>query len=156
MNRYFFRRRGKAIACFLLSFSLMACVGDNDVVPIPAFPTGGGGGGGGGQAIPSRPANPPVEPILPPVLEQSELEQPEEYVAYEQHGATDISQCQKMAERFKREGRNVRLVKAVPNIFNKSGGALRYICLFDGPDKVVEGNVFEDYRYNSPNEYNSP
>lgn len=152
MKRDFALKRGRAIAYFLIPFFLTACIGDSDIAPIPALPKGGSGG----RAIPSRPANPPAEPMMPPVMEQSELEQPEEYVAYEQHGATDISQCQKMAERFKREGRDVRLVKAVPNTFNKAGGALRCICLFDGPDKVVEGNVFEDYRYNSPDEYNSP
>jgi hypothetical protein len=148
-RRRLFRRRG-AISVFTLAFCLTACVGDSDIYPVPVFP--GGGSGSGGSTLP---APPPAEPMVPPVM-TSESEQPGEPIAYEQHGATSVSQCQKMAERFKREGRNVRLVKAVPNTLNKGGGDLRYICLFDGPDKVTEGNVFEDYRYNSPDEYNSP
>lgn len=167
MKRMIDRHR-RLIAAFALAVSLTACVGDGDIYPVPVFP--GGGGGGGGGTVPARPAPPPAKPIVPPVVsseteepdpsgeqvgERSD-EQPSEVVVYEQHGATSLSQCQQMAQRFKREGRDVRLVKVVPNSFNKGGGALRYICLFDGPDKVVEGNVFEDYRYNSPDEYNSP
>ena len=154
-------KHGCVIAAVTSAVFLTACVGDSDLYPVPVFPSGGGGG-----AVPTRPASPPADPMVPPVVasaseqpEQSDEhagEQPSEPIVYEQHGATSISQCQKMAQRFKREGRNVRLVKVVPNAFNQGGGALRYICLFDGPDKVVEGNVFEDFRYNSPDEYNSP
>lgn len=142
-------KQKRAIAFFASALLLTACLGDNDIYPLPVFP--GGGSGSGTAPFPQT-----VTPVVPPVV-ISEPEQPEEEkIVYEQHGATNISQCQQMAQRFKREGRNVRLVKAVPNIFNKGGGTLRYICLFDGPDKVTEGNVFEDHRYNSSDEYNSP
>jgi hypothetical protein len=149
-NRRRLYRRQRAITLFTLAFCLTACAGDSDIYPVPVFP--GSGSGSGARTLP---APPPEEPMVPPVM-TSESEQPGEVIVYEQHGATSISQCQKMAERFKQEGRNVRLVKAVPNTFNRGGGELRYICLFDGPDKVTEGNVFEDHRYNSPDEYNSP
>lgn len=146
----------KVLGVLASSLLLTGCFGDSDIRPIPIFPTGGGGGG----SAPARPANPPAgaspKPMAPSLIETEEEGPDSPVTTYEQHGATSISQCQQMAERFKKEGRNVRLVKAVPNSFNSDNSGFRYICLFDGPDKVIEGNVFEDYRYNSPDEYNSP
>lgn len=71
--------------------------------------------------------------------------------SYEIHGVTGFSQCQKMATRFRNEGRKVQLRRAMPN---PSKGVLKYLCIFDGED--VNNDIFMDTRYNSPQEYQSP
>ena len=98
-----------------------------------------GGGGvaiGGGASAPSQPMAPPVN------YSQSE----EDYSSYEQHGAVSPDDCLKMLKRFQLEGRSVRFVKAVKNPYNKGGGVLEYMCLFDGDDAGPEATPFEDDR----------
>jgi|SRR5579885_1391286 len=55
------------------------------------------------------------------------------YTKREQHGAVKRSDCQRIAARFKRAGRRVRLVDVQPNHLG-SGGVLEYICIFEGED----------------------
>jgi hypothetical protein len=55
------------------------------------------------------------------------------YAKQERHGAVRASDCNKMAERFRRAGRRVRLVRVIPNDVGV-GGVLRVVCLFEGED----------------------
>jgi hypothetical protein len=51
-----------------------------------------------------------------------------------------------MAERFRREGRRIRLVEArrVRNAA-RDGGVIQYLCIFEGPD--AEAGYYNDSRY---------
>lgn len=126
-----------------LLFVLCSCVPNPDGAAIPIIPLGGSGG------TTIRPA----EPRAPSVL-NSNSELPSE--RYEQHGAVDEASCYQMEARFRKEGRKVTLAKIVKNHFNKSGGVLEVMCLFTGEDAEIEPTVYEDYRYNSRDEYNHP
>ena len=130
---------------------LTACVGTGDGRSVPLFPVPGSGGGGSGGTPIFKPA--PAEPMAPSVLlSESDIYSEQ----YEKHGAADASDCYQMEQRFKSEGRKIRLVKVVRNYLNSGGGVLEFLCLFDGEDAEVESSAFEDYRYNRPDEYNSP
>lgn len=50
----------------------------------------------------------------------------------ETHGVTQPGQCDRMEQRFKAEGRRIRLVRKVRN--RNPGATLRWICVFEGPD----------------------
>ena len=136
--------------CLLL---LAGCSSPDGQTIIP-FPVGGGGGSSssGGSTWPGSTTAP--EPMLPPAYEARDG-RPEGQ--YEQHGAVGPKGCQALADRFKKEGRRVTLRYIIRNYLNGGGGALTHLCLFDGPDaQTLETDVFEDYRYNSPDEYKSP
>ncbi len=129
-----------------LLFALCSCISNPDggAIPIIPFPSGGSGG----SVTASR-----AEPMAPLAIKS---DSGISYNDYEQHGAVNSNDCYQMELRFKKEGRKVTLVKVVPNPLNKGGGVLNYLCLFDGEDAEKETSVFEDYRYNSPDEYTSP
>ena len=131
------------VAITLLPLTGCLSVGDGDIMPLP-IPIGGSV---------ARPA-PSSKPILPAIFTAQEptTEQP-----YEQHGVADPNDCTDMEKRFQQEGRKVNLVDVVKNGFNRGGGILEFLCLFDGEDAEPENNsAFEDYRYNSPEEYVYP
>jgi hypothetical protein len=123
---------------------------ESDVCPAFSLPSGGG-------YSPARPVA-PAAPMAPPAFrsgdgDRAELDQypPDQY---EIHGVVSADDCYRMEQRFKSWGRNVTLVKVLPN---PSKGILEWVCIFDGPDsEPVDNNVFEDNRYNSPKEYMSP
>ena len=117
--------------------SVPACVCNSDLCPA------GGGipiGGGGSSAAPSR-------PLFPPINMAQEPQEPDELQEYEVHGAVNPEACKRMYQRFLNEGRKVRLARIAPNPFNKSGGVLRFICMFDGEDADPEATPFEDTRF---------
>lgn len=122
------------------AITVIGCVPTGDGRHIPLVPVGGGGGGGGGTVYRSAPA----KPIAPPVYK------------VEQHGAVDINGCYSMADRFKKEGRKVTLKEIMKNPFNEGGGVLEFLCIFEGEDAESGASEFEDYRYNSPDEYAYP
>ena len=111
-------------------------------------------GGGGVSRAPMAP--PPIAPgqDLPSQPLYSEQQSPDpdywaENGVRELHGATSPAQCQRMAERFRKEGRNVQLVRAKPN--QNPGSTLPYYCIFEGPD--ASSAYYQDQRYNSADEY---
>lgn len=103
--------------------------------PAPVLPLPSGGGGGGGAVAPAQPM-----PMAPPPAEDP-------YANYETHGVVSPENCQKMARRFKQEGRGVRLIKVVRNPYNQ-GGVLKWMCVFDGDP---EATPFEDDRFPQDN-----
>jgi hypothetical protein len=128
-----------SIVVFLLSGCAIG--GESDINPIGSIAGGLRGGLSSPDSAPSAAA----------ALRIEDYKLDEEY---ERHGATSAAACYTMAERFKNEGRKVKLVQIVKNSYNKGGGVLEWLCLFDGEDKNVEGNVFEDNRYNPPDQNN--
>lgn len=119
---------------------LIGCVGTGDGGSIPLVPLRGGG-----SAAPSK-------PILPPLFEiKSEEEAPQ----LEQHGAATAAECRQMEKRFREEGRKIRLKEVKNNPYN-TGGVLQFLCVFTGQDAKGEPDAFEDYRYNSKDEYQHP
>lgn len=63
----------------------------------------------------------------------------------EQHGAVKRNNCTDMARRFKAEGRDVKL-KAIERNNLGTGGVLKWICVFDGPD--AEPGYYRKYDAN--------
>ena len=59
------------------------------------------------------------------------------------HGATTQDGCRKMAERFKREGRRVRLTKMYRA--NNPGAVLVWTCVFEGED--AEFGHYDEKRF---------
>ena len=148
-----FRTNKLLLPCLLLL--LVGCSSPDGQTIIP-FPMGGGSGGSGSSSTWPGSAPAPAEPILPPVYKAGSRDGRPEGL-FEQHGAVGPAGCQAMAERFKKEGRRVTLKYIIRNYLNGGGGELTHLCLFDGPDaQTLETDVFEDYRYNSPDEYTSP
>ncbi|MBD2088897.1 hypothetical protein H6F67_03405 [Microcoleus sp. FACHB-1515] len=143
---------------FLIAIGAIAAL-LNACVP---YPDSGGGGSyrmpipvpaGGGGSVP-RTVPPPIGASdLPsqPLYAQDDQDPDywQEDGVRELHGATSPAQCQRMAERFRQEGRNIRLVAAKPN--RNPGSTLPYYCVFEGPD--ASSSYFQDNRYNSPDEY---
>lgn len=136
--------RTKAIAT-LIAVLLFGCESNDLWKPIPAF---GGGGGGGSSWQPNpppwaaKPAPKPSTAVTPspltPGARTGALLSTDDPVGDEPikgqrelHGATSASGCYKMAERFKREGRRVKLVRIKPNT---SDGILTTVCIFEGED----------------------
>ncbi|MGB3787809.1 MAG: hypothetical protein WA949_07350 [Phormidesmis sp.] len=140
------------ISFLLLTATATSCIPTGDGRSIPIVPVGGGGGGGGAPAY--RVRSSAGDAIAPPIY-RSDAEE-ESLKNYEQHGAVDQNACYAMAERFKREGRKVTLERVIKNHLNKGGGYLEFLCLFVGEDAETEPTVFEDYRYNSRDEYAYP
>lgn len=61
----------------------------------------------------------------------------------EYHGATNSSQCDKMADRFARQGRRVKLVKKI----KLTGSSFfQYTCAFEGEDS--DPGFYLDHRSN--------
>lgn len=138
----------RVLLCLPLLAAITGCIGNPDGGPsIPAipFPSGGNGGvsRGGDIRLPRVP-----ETVIPPVFRAQAVK------VQEQHGAADADSCYQMQARFKKEGRDVKLVEIAANPYNKGGGALEFMCIFEGPDAVKGGETYEDYRYNSRDEYN--
>jgi hypothetical protein len=69
----------------------------------------------------------------------------------EQHAVAKRENCSQMEARFKAQGRKIRLKKIRLN--ENPGATLPYICEFEGEDAADD--TFEDYRYNSRDEYES-
>jgi len=61
----------------------------------------------------------------------------------ELHGATTRENCRKMAETFKRQGRNIRLVDTQRS--KNPGAVLEWICIFQGGD--AQTGYFDERRY---------
>ena len=61
----------------------------------------------------------------------------------ELHGATSRENCNKMEQTFKKQGRNVRLVRVQPT--TNPGAILQYICVFEGGD--AQTGYFDEKRY---------
>lgn len=71
----------------------------------------------------------------------------------EVHAAATYEDCKNMLERFRRQGRNLKLTARInPNASNRDN-PLRWLCIFTGGD--AQNNAFEDHRYNSREEYRS-
>ncbi|NEQ20697.1 MAG: hypothetical protein F6K28_15955 [Microcoleus sp. SIO2G3] len=136
-----------------IALALNACVsppGDSIggrpmLPPVPA--------GGGGAARPMAP--PPVAnggdlPSQPLYAQESPQD---EYWAEdgvrELHAVTSPEYCDQMANLFRQQGRNIRLVKKVRN--PNQGAQLPWMCVFEGPD--ASASYFNDHRYNSADEY---
>jgi len=58
---------------------------------------------------------------------------PRAFYAQEQHGAASEGSCYKMAQRFQRAGRRVKLVRTERNNLGV-GGVLTWKCIFEGED----------------------
>jgi len=80
---------------------------------------------------------------------------PEQAGVREIHGAVEPSNCRKMEERFKREGRRVRLTGIKPNPYGSGGFSLRFVCIFEGPD-ATPGYYTGDRRYEGADEWQVP
>jgi len=63
--------------------------------------------------------------------------------AQELHGATSRENCNTMAERFKREGRKLKLVRVDKS--TNPGATLQYICVFQGEGATT--GYFDEKRY---------
>lgn len=134
-------RRGAKLALIVATLGLTGFFCDSEMC------------GNGGCSLP---AAPPAAPAAPPIaagavnFAHGELNK---YPAdrFELHGAASFPDCKRMAQRFKDEGRKVRLIRALPL---DGDGPLKYMCIFDGED--VDNGVFEDNRYNSSKEFETP
>lgn len=142
--------KNRFLSFLLLTATATSCIPTGDGRSIPIVPVGGGGA----PAYRVRSSAPAGDAIAPPIY-RSDAEE-ESLKNYEQHGAVDQNACYAMAERFKREGRKVTLERVIKNHLNKGGGYLEFLCLFVGEDAETEPTVFEDYRYNSRDEYAYP
>lgn len=93
-----------------------------------------GGGGGSAPAPAQAPAQ--TRPNVPGTAGVMAIR--------EQHGAVNQSNCYDMEARFKREGRNVRLVEVKPNDLGV-GGVFAWICVFedDGSGEANSGHYGE-------------
>jgi hypothetical protein len=133
----------KYLSLGLLLIPLYSCVPnpDGQAIPLIPFPAGSGGGG---VSFPAAPA----EPMVPPIYLSEDIPSGK----YEQHGAVSANDCARMEKRFQKEGRKVKLAKVIKNHLNGGGGVLVVLCLFEGEDANIETDVFQDYRYNSPDE----
>ena len=61
--------------------------------------------------------------------------QPESGSYREQHGSVDRAGCERMLQRFRREGRRIRLVDIQENNLAPKGmRTLEYVCIFEGED----------------------
>lgn len=139
----------KYLLLSLLLFPLYGCVPDSEI-PLPIFSLPSGSGG---YSAPARaPSMPAGEPIAPPVY----LSEFDSSKKQEQHGSVNADGCYQMEARFKKEGRKVKLVQVTSNPLNQGGGVLEFMCVFQGEDAVTDGSTFEDYRYNSRDEYQYP
>jgi hypothetical protein len=101
-------------------------------------------------------APPPIAPgqDLPSQPLYSEQQSPQDdYWAEdgvrELHAVTSADLCNRMAERFKREGRKVELVDIQRN--PNPGAMLPFLCIFEGED--AKAGYYNDRRYNSADEY---
>lgn len=63
----------------------------------------------------------------------------------EVHGAVSPKDCLKMLSRYRKEGRRLDLKRIVRNPFGSGGFALKYICIFEGPD--ADPVYYRDTRY---------
>lgn len=118
-----------------ISNSVTLC---SETRPVPVFPLPSGSG-----AAPLAPVQ--SMPMAPPPAEDP-------YAGYETHGVVSPEYCYQMAQRFKQEGRGVRLVQVVKNPYNQGGGLLEWMCVFDGDP---EATPFEDDRF-PPDNYTYP
>jgi hypothetical protein len=90
---------------------------------------GGLAKGGAGQVYQSSGSLPPESPGV-----------------REQHGSVDREGCRRMAERFRSEGRAVRLVDIVENYLASPGQrTFNYICIFEGASS--EPGYYGNYPY---------
>jgi hypothetical protein len=64
----------------------------------------------------------------------------------EVHAAANADGCQRMLERFRRQGRNLKLVE-VRRVRNaaRDGGVMQYQCIFEGSDST--DGYYNDRRY---------
>lgn len=120
-----------------------ACVGEpNELAPAGAGAAGAGRTGDSwkGQPAPwdAKPAPSPatVTPPPPQLNAQTGGE-------VETHGVVNYSDCQKMAEKFRRQGRRVTLTKTERS--SNPGAVLEYTCYFEGED--AQQGYFDDGRY---------
>jgi len=105
-----------AIAAIAVAAPLAGCVPDGDSFYMPSdiaplF---------GGAAV--RPQPPAAQPNLTGTAGA--------FYAREVHGAVNRSDCQKMLERFRQEGRSIELIEVQPNTIG-TGGVLRFQCIFN-------------------------
>jgi hypothetical protein len=93
----------------------------------------------GGQ---SRPRVPMI-PIPQTEGTQAETEEVESEPVQERHGVTTRQACREMADRFKRQGRQVELVEVKAS--DNPGATLKFTCIFEGKD--AQEGWFEDSRF---------
>lgn len=144
------RTKTLMIGC-ILALGLTAC---NDASEFNPVPIGVAPGGGNAPAQPAQPAPAQPAPAEPnytgtggAMLQQSS--QPQREI----HGAVNSSDCQRMLERFRRDGRRLRLVNVRRNDIGV-GGVLAWICEFEEETPgQVDNSYYQDRRYNNPDEY---
>lgn len=117
-----------------LAASVAGCVPDGDsfYMPTDIAPMFGG-------AVVRRPVS--TQPAATPNLTGTAGA----FYARESHGAVNASDCERMLERFKREGRNIELVDVLPNQIG-TGGVLRFQCVFE----TLDGEQAEPDYYSDP------
>jgi hypothetical protein len=84
--------------------------------------------------------------VQQPLEMRGELPPPEQAGVRELHFVTSPANCRRMADRFQKMGRNIRLVRVMPNPYGSGGFQLRFICVFEGPDSQP-GFFSGDQRY---------
>lgn len=92
---------------------------------------------------------------LPIAAEMTVEIPPEQEGLRELHFVVSRANCQKMAKRFREDGRNVKLVDIKPNPYGHGGFQLRFICIFEGPD-AQPGYFSRDKRYEAKHEWLHP
>jgi len=118
-----------------LAASVGGCVPDGDsfYMPTDIAPMFGG-------AVVRRPVS--TQPAAAPNLTGTAGA----FYARESHGAVNASDCQRMLERFRLEGRNIELVDVLPNRIG-TGGVLRFQCLFETKgDEPARNDYYIDER----------
>jgi hypothetical protein len=130
---------GLAVSLYLL---LQSCVptGEGDWRPIPMD----GSGQSAPQPAPVKPTVPPIQPTAIPTIVPTALPIAEDETNIpgmrEVHGVVNAEDCAKMEQRFRQQGRNLRLV----NIKPRHDTIIKYICIFEGADAGTD--TFTDNR----------
>lgn len=93
-------------------------------------------------------------PPLPAAEMTTEIP-PEQAGVRELHFVVNRSNCERMAKRFRDEGRKVTLVDTKPNPYGHGGFQLRFVCIFEGPE-AQPGYFSREKRYEAEHEWHNP
>jgi hypothetical protein len=137
------RLLGRSLLLLAVAGLLIACVPTGEGEWIPVMPNSGGG------SVPApppkaAPAVPPIRPTVPPTIAPTMMPIAEDETNIpgirEVHSVATREDCQRMANTFAKQGRNIRLIRISAN----GGTILPFTCVFEGPDASTE--VFQDKR----------
>lgn len=115
-------------------------MGNPPAQPAPAQPV---------KPAPAQPAPTPMAPGPTPYPIQTGPDPGNVAGKQETHAVTSRDRCYKLEQKFKQQGRKVKLARIIRN--PNPGAALLYVCVFEGED--AKPGYYEDYRYNNRDEY---